>query len=738
MAIQMRRGQLANYDKSKMLPGEWGISIDNDSDNQKAFISFAPGVSKEVMMVEDAEEQIAVATAEAIDMATEEAEAWAHGNSFHVNDYASGDGSTKSFTLAETPSSIIGVYVNGSSVSAYTLSGKTITFTTAPASGSNNIRVYYTVNTTTDNAKYYKEQAEAVAESIPEDYSELSDDVDQLKNAIAHESQVISDTINRLNIFNKYFVKNNRALTTSNGHDFSSSGFWITDFLKLNNGSYLVCNHSSYKVCFYTEADQDTFVSTVTNSGTYCSIPETAKYARVQFDNSVVPFGTNNIVLICNEGTEIPSNFKPNAINHEKTALEIDVKDLSEHMTNYISSFGYALALQWENGSISGTTGQNQTGATRCRTVGYIDEDLFYGYFNNKIYRTILFVYDNTYTYLGRCTDGFKPKYYTKHEALAIYPTAKYFRIVLEESDVSVANKTIVFSNPTVYNAYLSSNFLKPSGGTYMGTRIVIDDNHCDYVQLPFYGNGQDGASYNNYFFGANTNGSIKASDVDTIGNRYDFNLDDASIKPHCNSLVFGNKYDEDDPFGLLYVNAYNAPGLAKGTCYVYRISVDENGHPNSSTLIQTISIGFTDSEPWSSGSDVRPYGNFFVDTLGGYLWAYTLKDDLKATRFFKFSIPDTSNESVTLNVSDILEQFDVPYMSYIQGNCYNNGKAYILSGFGSDANPGYLNVVNLISKSIESQICLNDIGFTSEPEFVDIFRGNIIFGNTYAQKLYT
>ena len=195
MAIQMRRGQLANYDKSKMLPGEWGISIDNDSDNQKAFISFAPGVSKEVMMVEDAEEQISVATAEAIDMATEEAEAWAHGNSFHVNDYASGDGSTKSFTLAETPSSILGVYVDGASVSAYTLSGTTITFNTAPPLGTNNIRVQYTVDTSMDNAKYYKEQAEAVAESIPEDYSELSDDVDQLKNALMLQEETIPDTV---------------------------------------------------------------------------------------------------------------------------------------------------------------------------------------------------------------------------------------------------------------------------------------------------------------------------------------------------------------------------------------------------------------------------------------------------------------------------------------------------------------------------------------------------------------
>ena len=174
MAIQMRRGQLADYNKNKMLSGEWGISIDEDTNDQKAFIAFAPGVDKEVLFVEDAAEQIAEATAEAIDMATEEAEAWAHGNSFHVNDYASGDGSTRAFALAETPSSILGVYVDGASVSAYTLSGKTITFTTAPASGSNNIRVYYTVNTTADNAKYYKEQAASSASSASSSASSAS------------------------------------------------------------------------------------------------------------------------------------------------------------------------------------------------------------------------------------------------------------------------------------------------------------------------------------------------------------------------------------------------------------------------------------------------------------------------------------------------------------------------------------------------------------------------------------
>ena len=155
----MRRGLLANYDPDKMVAGEWAIPVDEDTNNQKAFIAFAPGVDKEVMFVEDAQSQIAVATANAIADATEEAEAWAHGNSFNMNDYASGDGSTTEFTLTETPASVQGVYVDGSSVSAYSVSGKVITFSSAPATGTNNIRVAYTVNVATDNSKYYKEQA---------------------------------------------------------------------------------------------------------------------------------------------------------------------------------------------------------------------------------------------------------------------------------------------------------------------------------------------------------------------------------------------------------------------------------------------------------------------------------------------------------------------------------------------------------------------------------------------------
>ena len=152
MAIQMRRGQLANYDKNKMLAGEWGIAIDSDTERQKAFIAFAPGIDKEVLFAEDAVGQITEATVEA----TEEAEAWAHGDKFDTREYFSGDGVTTSFTLAYEPSSISGVFVDNARTT-YTRSGKTITLATAPQSSSNNVRVDYTVNVSTDNAKYYTE-----------------------------------------------------------------------------------------------------------------------------------------------------------------------------------------------------------------------------------------------------------------------------------------------------------------------------------------------------------------------------------------------------------------------------------------------------------------------------------------------------------------------------------------------------------------------------------------------------
>lgn len=68
-------------------------------------------------------------------------------------DYFNGNGTTTAFTLSRTVYSTIQLQVVVNNViqnpsSAYTVLGNTLTFTSAPSSGSSNIYVYYTTQTT--------------------------------------------------------------------------------------------------------------------------------------------------------------------------------------------------------------------------------------------------------------------------------------------------------------------------------------------------------------------------------------------------------------------------------------------------------------------------------------------------------------------------------------------------------------------------------------------------------------
>lgn len=49
MAIQMRRGNAANYDGTKMLPGEFAVA----TDEEELYIAFATGNSKKVLTEDD-------------------------------------------------------------------------------------------------------------------------------------------------------------------------------------------------------------------------------------------------------------------------------------------------------------------------------------------------------------------------------------------------------------------------------------------------------------------------------------------------------------------------------------------------------------------------------------------------------------------------------------------------------------------------------------------------------------
>ena len=56
MAIQMRRGLLANYDEDKMVAGELAVTTDSTDEDQKVYVAFAPGVSKRILTETDMED----------------------------------------------------------------------------------------------------------------------------------------------------------------------------------------------------------------------------------------------------------------------------------------------------------------------------------------------------------------------------------------------------------------------------------------------------------------------------------------------------------------------------------------------------------------------------------------------------------------------------------------------------------------------------------------------------------
>ena len=64
MAIQMRRGIRADFDPAKLLPGEWAVAVDTDTKNQVVWMCFSAGVVKRMGTYEDFRQQIAEATDE--------------------------------------------------------------------------------------------------------------------------------------------------------------------------------------------------------------------------------------------------------------------------------------------------------------------------------------------------------------------------------------------------------------------------------------------------------------------------------------------------------------------------------------------------------------------------------------------------------------------------------------------------------------------------------------------------
>ncbi len=263
---------------------------------------------------------------------------------------------------------------------------------------------------------------------------------------------------------------------------------------------------------------------------------------------------------------------------------------------------------------------------------------------------------------------------------------------------------------------------------------------------------GQDGAVFGGYIFRFNHKSECtvyRAEDISTPFSHFTLDKSDV-INPHSNSVMFGKeRYCETDEFPLLYTNIYNnhagAENKLKGVTCVYRVEREENCF--KTTLLQMLEIGFTEEDIWKSeNGDVRPYGNFVIDTENSLYYAFTMRNEEPCTRFFSFSLPSLNDgiydknlgiKRVTLQKEDILETFDIEYQHYLQGATLEKGIIYSLEGFTDDkGNPPAIRLIDTKTKKQTEVHFFADHGTWLEPEFID-FENNVCYycdchGNLY------
>ena len=264
--------------------------------------------------------------------------------------------------------------------------------------------------------------------------------------------------------------------------------------------------------------------------------------------------------------------------------------------------------------------------------------------------------------------------------------------------------------------------------------------------QIATMSGAQDGAIYGNLLFRFNARGEGKVYDLSDIAEGGELTpiaaltLDRAEeIVPHSNAVFFGKEYyEEGDEFPLLYSNIYNnykkSADPMLGVCLVYRLMRTASSF--TTKLVQMIRIDFVeDASLWKAseeGHGERPYGNFVMDTETGALWAFTMRNEEKGTRFFRFDAPSVHEgemgedgiRRVLLFADDIKEYFDMPYYRFIQGAVMHGGKIYSTEGFQNDmVNRPAIRVVDPVART-EKYYDLTERGMMNEAEMIDFFEG--------------
>ena len=556
-------------------------------------------------------------------------------------------------------------------------------------------------------------------------------------------NDVASDGNNLLNPFTSVVG----GLKTSDGsYQESVTTDWVTDYISIDPTKIVLSNDvyrigctlkdnnpiDCKKVCFY-DADKE-FLTAQTSTRPWIQLPSSFEqisdiaYIRIQFLKATVSFedrykvgliyanppynNTGGQLSYKSRYTSVDSlGIKAGGIENSRLAENLYQNNIYSMLQNErvpftLTDFGYG-TIKTDNGV---TVFEDAVRLNTCKIIT-IPAGTNISIAND--WKLLAFSYGNNDEYLGR--------FYADWGDSIYFPVDIRVRFVFK-NDV-IRN---IASEDKILNLISNMSVSKSEGKFgYTGERITLKNKFgATNSGIKIY--GQDSACYDGNLITFNSAGYYMMYTMNNDLLKASTALDQvATYAPHANAVCFGTeKYDADDNYPLLYVNAYNTPGLPQGACYVYRLL-----NNMSTSLQQQILINFTEDPIWAgNGSSVRPYGNFIVDTDNNKLYVYVMIDSLNVTRFFKFDLPELSDGAVVrLEKTDIIEYFDIEWMYYMQGACYFNGKIYASCGFTSADCKLY--VIDLATKKVTSVVPLG--GFIAEPETVFVYNDTLyVAGN--------
>lgn len=182
-------------------------------------------------------------------------------------------------------------------------------------------------------------EGERVLGTIPEDYTELSNGVSQLKDDL--EFSFNAERVESVNLYNASSATKNCYLNPSTGVATikDSYDFVTSDYIEIQpNSAYTAVsiadksNTTAITVCFY--ANDKSFISNAQlrpTGAVNVMSPSTAKYARISSSTNVM----TNIKLMLIHGTDVPSEYSP--YTSPKTSYALKNKSVTEENTTFIS-----------------------------------------------------------------------------------------------------------------------------------------------------------------------------------------------------------------------------------------------------------------------------------------------------------------------------------------------------------------------------------------------------------------